>query len=120
MDAAHMRMGRKNSGLKKTELSSVEFSRVQRGTDCFSSLFFLVGPIRVRMPDEAGITESGLVGDFASEPGGNRELAVGRIKLDFRHDQPLVLPGELVDLPREIAERDVPAALDDDGFRTET
>ena len=72
------------------------------------------------MPDEAGIAEPGFVGDFASEPGGNRELAFGRIELDFRDDQPLVLPGELVDLPREIAERDVPAALDDDRFRAET
>ena len=72
------------------------------------------------MADEAGVAEPGFVGDFASEPRGNREFAVGRIELDLRDDQPFVLPGELVDLPGEIAEGDIPAALDDDGLGAET
>ena len=72
------------------------------------------------MPDEAGVTEPGFMGDLASEPRGNGEFAIGGIKLDFRDDQPLVLPGKLVDLPGKIAERDVPAALDDDGLDAET
>ena len=72
------------------------------------------------MPDEVGIAESGFVGDFASEPGGNGELAVGRIELDLRNDQPLVLPGKFIDFPRKIAERNVPAAFEDDGLDAET
>ena len=72
------------------------------------------------MPDEAGIAEPGLMGDLASEPRRNREHAVGRIKFDFRDDQPFVLPGEFIDLPGEIAERDVPAAFEDDGLDAET
>ena len=55
------------------------------------------------MADEAGVAEPGFVGDFASEPWRNRELAVRRIKLDFRDDQPLVASGEFIDFPHEIA-----------------
>ena len=82
-------------------------------------MFFLVGPVAKRMPDEAGITESGLVGDFASEPRRNRELAVGGIKLDLGYDQSLVPPGELVDFPGESAERHIPAAFEDNGLGAE-
>ena len=86
----------------------------------FNSPFFLVCPLGVGMADEAGIAEPGFVGDFASEPGGSGELAVGRIKFDFRDDQPLVFPGEFVDLPHKIAERNVPAAFEDDGLDAES
>jgi len=72
------------------------------------------------MADEAGVAESGFVGDFASEPRRNGELTVGRIELDFRDNQSLIFPGEFVDLPGEIAERNIPAALDDDGLGTKT
>ena len=44
------------------------------------------------MADEAGIAETGFVGDFASEPRGDRELAVRRIELDLGDDQALVVP----------------------------
>ena len=72
------------------------------------------------MPDEAGIAESRFVGDFASEPRRDRELAVGGIKLDLGDDQPIVPPGELVDLPSEPAERHIPAAFEDNGLGAET
>ena len=71
------------------------------------------------MPDQTRIAESGFVGDLAPEPRRGRELAVGGVELDLRDDEPLVLPGEFVDLPGEAGVWDVPAAFEDDGLDAE-